>query len=147
MTFQGRSLLKSNSKLHLSQVRLSTVVQNFKDQKARLSPREQSPFRSKTERLDEEDTVTTLNINILRTINPNDSAREFNNTISLMYRRKSHVEVKTEPDADMEFFKRKMMKLRRKKEQESRTSLLQRLLKHVVKSGMVDQSRQCTFYK
>ncbi len=83
----------------------------------------------------------------MRTINPNDSAREFNNTISLMYRRKSHVQVKTEPDADMEYFKRKMMKLRRMKEQESRTSLLQKLLKHVVKSGMVEQSRQSTFYK
>ena len=81
----------------------------------------------------------------MRTINPNDSARDFNNTISLMYRRNSNAKVKTEPDADMEYFKRKMMKLRRKKEQESRTSLLQRLLKHVVKSGMVDQSRQCTF--
>ena len=57
------------------------------------------------------------------------------------------MKVKAEPDADMEYFKRKMMKLRRKKEQESRTSLLQRLLKHVVKSGMVEQSRQCTFYK
>jgi hypothetical protein len=101
----------------------------------------------KTERLNDEDTVTTLNINVLRTINPNDSSREFNNTISLMYRRKSHVEVKTEPDADMEYFKRKMMKLKRKKEQESRTTLLQRLLKHVVKSGTVDQSRQCTLYK
>ena len=81
----------------------------------------------------------------MRTINPNDSARDFNNTISLMYRRNSNAKVKTEPDADMEYFKRKMMKLRRKKEQESRTSLLQRLLKHVVKTGMVDQSRQCTF--
>ena len=145
MLFKGQAILKNNVRLHRSQSRLGSVMQQCSTSISTDAPKLQAPKITHNHVNSE-----YLNLFYLRGMTPHDSREELKRSIKLMYRKKpmtAEGEMRKNREGGMTAmdYHEKLMQKRFEKMKDSRQSLLKMMVNHVLENpSMIQSTRMST---